>query len=59
MSYLSMVMWQVKKKKENYLTYFHILNFNFKKKYLQIQTSAEWITEVISQAAKESQQDGI
>ena len=45
-SCLLIVMWQVKKEKENF-------NLN-----IQTQTSSEWITEVMSQAAKEPQQDG-
>ena len=50
-SCLLIVMWQVKKKKEN-------SNFNIqtqkksKKKNLK-KTSSEWITEVMSQAAKD------
>ena len=40
MSYLLIVMWQVtseEEKRKLYLTYFHILNFNFKKNYLQFK----------------------
>ena len=45
--------------KENYILHTSYVKLQTQKNYLQIQTSAEWITEVISQAAKESQQDGI
>ena len=45
-------MWQVKKEKENFN-----LNIQTQKK-IEEKTSTEWITEVMSQAAKEPQQDG-
>ena len=51
-SFLLIVMWQVKKEKENLQPKYYNPKKNTKK------TSSEWITGVMSQAAKEPQQDG-